>query len=90
MDDKVLSSVGDLELADQPGGASPIQGVGEEMTRDEREMKFYGKKSQLKVRIPNDPAPECVETDEEQRRFGFLSIVGFSCSLLATWEVMLA
>lgn len=58
MDDKVLSSVGDLELADQAGDATPIPGVGgnvSDMTRDERDMAFYGKKGQLKVRALNVP-----------------------------------
>ena len=56
MDDKTLGSVGDLELADQAAGASPIsEGGGDmsNMTRDEREMAFYGKKEQLKVRVLN-------------------------------------
>jgi hypothetical protein len=53
MDDKVLSSVGDLELADQGGGAIPNSDVGGNMTRDEGEMAFYGKKAQLKVRVLN-------------------------------------
>jgi hypothetical protein len=59
MDDKVLGSIGDLELADQTGDASPISDAGGDvsnMTRDERDMAFYGKKEQLKVRAPNGPA----------------------------------
>jgi hypothetical protein len=60
MDDKTLGSAGDLELADQTGGASPIADVGGEdtsnMTRDERDMAFYGKKEQLKVRVLDDLA----------------------------------
>jgi choline transport protein len=65
MDDKVLGSVGDLELADQARGATPNSDVGGNMTRDEGEMAFYGKKSQLKVRVLHGPAPENLETDEE-------------------------
>ena len=57
MDDKVLGSVGDLELADQAGGGTPTSDGGGNMTRDEGEMAFYGKKAQLKVRVLNSPAP---------------------------------
>jgi len=53
MDDKTIISVGDLELADQAGGAILSSDVGGNMTRDEREMAFYGKKGQLKVRVLN-------------------------------------
>jgi hypothetical protein len=55
MDDKGLSSVGDLELSDKAGNAVLNSDVGDDMTRDEREMTFYGKKPQLKVRILNRP-----------------------------------
>jgi hypothetical protein len=57
MDDKILDSVGDLELANQAGAAPSNLYVGETMTRDEGEMAFYGKKAQLKVRVLHDPAP---------------------------------
>jgi choline transport protein len=53
MDEKTLGSIGDLELSDQAGGASSIPDVRRDvssMTRDERDMAFYGKKEQLKVR----------------------------------------
>jgi choline transport protein len=59
MDDKILGSVGDLELTDQARDASPISDVGGDvsnMTRDEKDMAFYGKKEQLKVRVLNGPA----------------------------------
>jgi hypothetical protein len=56
MDDKVLGSVGDVELADQTGGEILNSDVGGNMTRDEGEMAFYGKKAQLKVRVLNSPA----------------------------------
>jgi choline transport protein len=59
MDDKALGSVRDLELADLAQGASPVsdvEGVMSNMTRDEREMAFYGKKGQLQVRVLNGPA----------------------------------
>jgi hypothetical protein len=65
MDDKILDSVGDLELADQAGAATSNLYVGGNMTRDEGEMAFYGKKAQLKVRVLHGPAPENLETDEE-------------------------
>ena len=52
MDDKALGSVGDLELGDQPGGAVMISDFGGNMTRDDGDMAFYGKKPQLKVHIP--------------------------------------
>lgn len=55
MDDKTLGFVGDLELADQAGGTGPISDMSN-MTRDEREMAFYGKKEQLKVRVLDDLA----------------------------------
>ncbi len=56
MDDKVLDSVGNMELADQAGGAIPTSDAGRNMTRDEGEMAFYGKKQQLKVRLLNGSA----------------------------------
>ena len=56
MDDKAVGSVGDLELADQAEGAILNSDGGGNMTRDEGEMAFYGKKAQLKVREPNSPA----------------------------------
>jgi choline transport protein len=55
MDDKVLGSVGDLELADQVRGAILNSDVGG-TTRDEGEMAFYGKTGQLKVRVRRGPA----------------------------------
>jgi hypothetical protein len=52
MDDKqALGSVGALELADKVDGGSPISSAGGNMTRDEGEMAFYGKKAQLKVHL---------------------------------------
>jgi len=51
MDDKVLGSIGDVELAHHVGGAILNSDVGGNMTRDEGEMAFYGKKAQLKVRV---------------------------------------
>jgi threonyl-tRNA synthetase len=53
MDDKAL---GDVEIADHAGGAILDSDVGGNMTRDEGEMAFYGKKAQLKVRVLNGPA----------------------------------
>ena len=59
MDDKVLDSIGDVEFADQARDAilSPDVGGGN-MTRDEGEMAFYGKKAQLKVRVLSGLAAE--------------------------------
>jgi len=48
--DKTPGFVEDLELADQAGGATSNLNVRGNMTRDERDMAFYGKKEQLKVR----------------------------------------
>lgn len=59
MDDKVLDSIGNVELADQAIGAilSPDVGGGN-MTRDEGEMAFHGKKAQFKVRVLSGLAAE--------------------------------
>ena len=51
MDDKKSGSVGDFELADQAGGGVFDTNDRRDMTRDEGEMAFYGKKAQLKVRV---------------------------------------
>jgi choline transport protein len=56
MDDKVLDTVGDVELADQAGGPISNSDIRGNMTRDEGEMAYFGKKAQFKVRILNNPA----------------------------------
>ena len=52
MDDKILASATDLELADRArGGIAKHSDLGGgNMTRDDGEMAFYGQRSQLKVR----------------------------------------
>jgi hypothetical protein len=51
MDEKIPSSVGDLEVADQTGSSTLNTYGGRNMTRDEGEMAYFGKKAQLKVCI---------------------------------------
>lgn len=50
-----MDSVGDLELTEH-GKENAIPEFGENLTSDEREMAFYGKKAQLKVRGQISPS----------------------------------
>ena len=55
--------------------------------QDASQLTRLGKKPVLKVRasaILADAIPENAE--HPQRNFGFLSLLGFSCTVLVTWE----
>ena len=55
MDNKTLGTVEDVGLADQAGGAILNLRCGGNMTRDEKEMEFYGRKAELKVHVLEVP-----------------------------------
>jgi choline transport protein len=54
--------------------------------QDDLALARLGKKAVLKV----SASQRCIKphelTEHLQRRFGFLSILGFSCTVLITWE----
>ena len=72
------------------GSAGPKVEVDSFMDRDEREMAILGKKQQLKVgrRILEKCSRWYPVLTGRQRNFGFMSILGFSCTLMVTWEGM--
>jgi hypothetical protein len=59
------------------------------------DLQRMGKKPVLKVCMPSDLCgQEChksrrLKIASCQRNFGILSILGFSCAILSTWEGML-
>jgi hypothetical protein len=55
MDDKNVDSFGAVELAEQNGGTPVSANRGNAIT-DDAEMAYFGKKQQLKVRIPSRKA----------------------------------
>lgn len=60
-------------------------------TRDEVDMARLGKKQVLKVRpcIAKPCIDVSVLTYGYQRNFGFMSMLGFSCTMMVTWEAIL-
>ena len=54
--------------------------------QDARVLARLGKKSVLEVTQCARLRLRQLSTDEEQRRFGFISILGFTCTILITWE----
>ena len=76
-----MKPTGTIEYKD--GGSD---GIADEspVNRDEREMAYLGKKQELKASRQRARDPAC--TDFLQRRFGFMSMLGFTCTLLSTWE----
>ena len=56
---------------------------------DEHALARLGKKQVLKVSCQISSSPFEI-LSLVQRRFGFLSLFGFSCTILATWETVLA
>jgi len=75
-----LSKNGDVELSAIPSRSTDRQ--------DDLALAKLGKKAVLKVCIlPQAPEPRASHNAHiPQRRFGFLSILGFSCTVLVTWE----
>lgn len=61
--------------------------------QDDLALARLGKKAVLKVCIEHhvslEKRPNTQLIDIIQRRFGFLSILGFSCTVLITWEASL-
>lgn len=53
---------------------------------DDAALSRLGKKPVLKVDMFSDPPLSSGLTRGLQRRFAFLSILGFSCTVLITWE----
>ena len=61
----------------------------EEIDRDKLNLAKAGKKQVLKAGYAFALFDE-KNSDDSQRRFGLISMVGFSCSLMCTWEGLLA
>lgn len=57
--------------------------------RDRDELARLGKKQVLKVSNPPSPLSKDRALTDEQRNFGFMSMLGFSCTIMVTWEGML-
>ena len=68
-------------------GNVPLKYMG--TNADKRDMSTLGREQVLRVRthcrIPASSTP----TDAQQRNFRFISILGFGCTLICTWEVIL-
>lgn len=55
---------------------------------DKNDMSRLGKKQEFRVRLLNTTLYTDLNID--QRNFRFYSILGFTCTLMCTWEAMLA
>ena len=85
----------ELDTLRTPKASTSIRHVGIEAQstwdKDQVELARTGKKQILKVRI--GPMTFARSTSsmliERQRNFGFMSMLGFSCTLMATWEGVL-
>lgn len=81
------------ELAHLPGAmkASDQNPYGEQKSidRDEADLVRLGKKPVLKVSQVFIQLLKIRPTRLLQRRFRFISLLGFSCTTLITWEGML-
>jgi len=74
-----LAKNSDIELNAVPSRSTDRQ--------DDLALAKLGKKAVLKVCILPRPSPDRNhDAHVPQRRFGFLSILGFSCTVLITWE----
>lgn len=71
---------------DHPYGLPKVKGE-VFITRDDQEMALVGKKQQLRVRHPF--IHRSGTNRHGQRNFGFMSIVGLSCTIMVTWEGLL-
>ena len=78
----------ELVIIDDKGlQKSPYQSEIEPITKEERDAQVLarlGKKSVLEVF--DISILKCACADIPQRRFGFISILGFTCTILITWE----
>lgn len=62
----------------------------ERSKQDEAELALFGKKQRLKVRmLVLRRTTKNTHKSLHQRRFGMISIVGLTCSLMITWETIL-
>lgn len=77
--------VGDEEYLGQAAHVSPkYQGT----AADQRDMSVLGRDQVLRVNSQKVHS-QCFSVDDVQRNFRFISIVGFGCTLISTWEVIL-
>lgn len=66
----------------------PKNGRSGSFDRDQADLLRLGKKPVLKVR--RSYTSSCLGTEAHlQRNFGFMSMLGFSCTVLVTWEAVL-
>ena len=64
--------------------------IGQEVNRDTIALARSGKKQVLTVGpLSNEPSQHSRGTKCVQRRFGLVSMTGFSCGLMCTWEGIL-
>ena len=64
--------------------------VPSEAERDAQALARLGKKPVLKVHLRHcTVAFQGSESDEAKRRFSFMSMLGFTCTILITWEAVL-
>ena len=72
------------EIPSKPGSRAGF-------TRDEAELARFGKKQQLKVSLLSFHRPYrliMILINVLQRRFGMVSVVGLTCTLMITWEAI--
>lgn len=88
--------LGNMALATAKGMRSveaPSSPHGEELSKseyaDSEQLARLGKKSVLKVWQIHSQSPNSANDHLPQRNFGFMSILGFSCTILITWEATL-
>ena len=82
-----MAHVAELKAFESGDGYDEMPSEHSRKTRDDLELTRLGKKPVLKV-------CKCISTyifciDELQRYFGFLSMLGFSCTVMITWEGVL-
>ena len=64
--------------------------VPSEAERDAQALARLGKKPVLKVHLRHCTfAFQGSESNEAKRRFSFMSMLGFTCTILITWEAVL-
>lgn len=79
-----------FELTEAPVKAPTMQNrIALHRTRDEADMARLGKRQVLKVGSRERPRFRRVATNRRKRNWGFMSMLGFSCTMMVTWEAIL-
>ena len=82
---KLVSIMGSY-AAEKEGKHDGLPVAEVEGDRDEDDMAVFGKRQQLKVRFSRVAMKVGALISNDKRNFGFFSMVGLTCTLMATWE----